>query len=146
TTLRALTWQQFFAAGADYFGLAELESFVHDTHKFEARYLDGLIGPYPERKDLYDARSPVNFMDNLNVPVIVLQGLEDKIVPPSRSEVIVAALKKKGLRYAYLAFGGKQHGFRRAEKIIRSAEAELYFYGRFFGFTPADEIEPVDIQ
>lgn len=146
TTLRALTWQDFFAAGANYFGVAELETFVDDTHKFEARYLDTLVGPYPERKDLYYERSPANFVDQLNVPVIVLQGLEDKIVPPSQSEIIVEALKKKGLPYAYLAFEGEQHGFRKAETIIRAAEAELYFYGRIFGFAPADEIEAVEIE
>lgn len=146
TTLRALTWQQFFAAGANYFGLAELEAFVDDTHKFEARYLDNLIGPYPERKDLYYERSPVNFVDNIRVPVIVFQGLEDKIVPPSQSEIIVDALDKQGLTHAYLAFEGEQHGFRKAETIIRAAEAELYFYGRVFGFEPADEIEPVEIR
>lgn len=146
TTLRALTWQNFFAAGANYYGLAELEVFVDDTHKFEARYLDSLIGPYPERKDLYFERSPVNAVDQINVPVIIFQGLEDKIVPPSQSEIIVKALEQKGLPHAYLAFEGEQHGFRQAPTIIRAAEAELYFYGRVFGFEPADEIEPVAIK
>jgi dipeptidyl aminopeptidase/acylaminoacyl peptidase len=146
TTLRALTWQNFFAAGANYFGLAELEVFVDDTHKFEARYLETLVGPYPARQDLYYERSPVHFVDNLNVPVIVFQGLEDKIVPPSQSEIIVAALKQKGVPHAYLAFEGEQHGFRKAESIRRCAEAELYFYGYVFGFTPADTIEPVPIE
>jgi len=145
TTLRALTWQNFFATGASYFGLAELESFVHDTHKFESRYLDYLIGPYPEEQARYFERSPVNFADQLNTPIILLQGLEDKIVPPSQAETMIAALDKKGLPYAYLAFEGEQHGFRKAENIIRSAEAELYFYGYIFGFNPADEIEPVPI-
>jgi len=145
TTLRALTWQDFFAAGASYFGLAELETFVTDTHKFEARYLDGLIGAYPEQKALYFERSPVNFADQLNSPVILFQGLEDKIVPASQAEIMVEALATKGLPYAYLAFEGEQHGFRKAENIIRSAEAELYFYGQVFDFAPADEIEPVAI-
>ena len=145
TTLRALTWQNFFATGASHYGLAELETFVYDTHKFESRYLDYLIGPYPERKDLYAERSPVNAADQLNVPVILFQGLEDKIVPPSQAEIMIASLQKKGLPYAYLAYEGEQHGFRKAENIIRSAEAELYFYGRIFGFTPADEMEPVRI-
>jgi dipeptidyl aminopeptidase/acylaminoacyl peptidase len=122
-----------------------LETFVYDTHKFEARYLDGLIGPYPEQKALYYERSPVNFADQLNSPVILFQGLEDKIVPPSQAEIMVAALKAKHLPHAYLAFAGEQHGFRKAENIIRSAEAELYFYGQVFAFDPADEIEPVDI-
>jgi dipeptidyl aminopeptidase/acylaminoacyl peptidase len=146
TTLRALTWQDFFAAGANYFGLAELEVFVDDTHKFEARYLDTLVGPYPEMKDRYIERSPVHFVDNITAPVIVFQGLEDKIVPPSQSEIIVDALDRKGLPHAYLAFEGEQHGFRKAETIIRANEAELYFYGRVFGFQPADEIEPVAIK
>ena len=146
TTLRALTWQNFFAAGASYFGLAELESFVGDTHKFEARYLDGLIGPYPEQKMLYYDRSPVNFANQLNSPVILFQGLEDKVVPPTQAEIMVEALKAKQLPYAYLAFEGEQHGFRKAENIMRSAEAELYFYGQVFHFEPADEIEPVQIE
>lgn len=146
TTLRALTWQNFFATGASYYGLAELETFVQDTHKFESRYLDYLIGPYPEQQALYFERSPVNFAGHLNTPVILLQGLEDKIVPASQAEIMIEALDKKGLPYAYLAFEGEQHGFRKAENIIRSAEAELYFYGRIFGFTPADEIEPVPIK
>ncbi len=146
TTLRALTWQNFFATGASYFGLAELESFVHDTHKFESRYLDYLLGPYPAQKALYFERSPVNFADHLSTPVILFQGLEDKIVPASQAETMIAALDKKGLPYAYLAFEGEQHGFRKAENIIRCAEAELYFYGRIFGFDPADEIEPVTIM
>ncbi len=146
TTLRALTWQDFFATGASYFGLAELESFVHDTHKFESRYLDYLLGPYPEQKALYFARSPVNFADQISTPVILFQGLEDKIVPASQAETMITALDKKGLPYAYLAFEGEQHGFRKAANIIRCAEAELYFYGRIFGFAPADEIEPVTIM
>ncbi|MEZ4863784.1 MAG: prolyl oligopeptidase family serine peptidase [Caldilineaceae bacterium] len=146
TTLRALTWQDFFAAGASYYGLAELETFVYDTHKFESRYLDYLIGPYPAAKERYFERSPVNFADQLNTPVILLQGLEDKIVPPSQAEIMVEALAKKGLPYAYLAFAEEQHGFRKAANIIRSAEAELYFYGKIFGFEPADEIKPVQIE
>ena len=146
TTLRALTWQNFFAAGASHFGLAELESFVYDTHKFEARYLDGLIGPYPAQKALYYDRSPVNFADQLNTPVILFQGLEDKIVPPSQAETMVAALQAKKLPHAYMAFEGEQHGFRKAENIIRTSEAELYFYGKVFHFDPADEIEPFEIE
>ena len=146
TTLPALTWQNFFAAGASHFGLAELESFVYDTHKFEARYLDGLIGPYPAQKALYYDRSPVNFADQLNTPVILFQGLEDKIVPPSQAETMVAALQAKKLPHAYMAFEGEQHGFRKAENIIRTSEAELYFYGKVFHFDPADEIEPFEIE
>ncbi|NLE44801.1 MAG: S9 family peptidase [Chloroflexi bacterium] len=145
TTLRALTWQNFFNAGASFFGLAELETFVHDTHKFEARYLDSLIGPYPEAQHVYRERSPVNFADHINCPVILLQGLEDKIVPPSQAETMVRALQAQRLPHAYVAFEGEQHGFREARNIIRAAEAELYFYSRVFGFDLADDIEPVDI-
>ena len=108
--------------------------------------MDGLIGAYPEQKALYYERSPVNFADQLNSPVILLQGLEDKVVPPSQAEIMVRALQAKQLPYAYIAFEGEQHGFRKAENIIRSAEAELYFYGQVFHFAPADEIEPVQIE
>jgi dipeptidyl aminopeptidase/acylaminoacyl peptidase len=145
TTLRALTWKDFFAVGASYYGLAELEVFVYDTHKFESRYLDGLIGPYPENKDIYFDRSPVNFTQNLNCPIILFQGLEDKIVPPSQADIMVNALQSKMLPYAYLAFPGEQHGFRKASNIIRCAEAELYFYSRIFSFDLVETIEPVDI-
>jgi dipeptidyl aminopeptidase/acylaminoacyl peptidase len=147
TTLNALTRHRFFAAGASYFGLADLEAFATGgTHKFESRYLDGLVGPYPERADVYKERSPINHVADISCPVIVLQGLEDEIVPPAQAEIIVAALADKGLPYAYLAFEGEQHGFRKAENIVRAQEAELYFYGRVFGFTPADEIAPVPIE
>ena len=147
TTLNALTRHRFFAAGASYFGLADLEVFATGgTHKFESQYLVGLVGPYPELAAVYRERSPINHVDGIACPVIVLQGLDDAIVPPAQAEIIVAALEKKGLPYAYLAFPGEQHGFRKAENIVRSLEAELYFYGRVLGFTPADEIEPVDIR
>ncbi|MGB0388998.1 MAG: S9 family peptidase [Ardenticatenaceae bacterium] len=145
TTLRALTWQDFFAAGASYFGVADLGALAEHTHKFEARYLDTLIGPYPEQKALYDERSPVNDTEQLNCPIILFQGLEDKVVPPAQAEAMVEALEAKGLPYAYLPFEGEQHGFRQAENIIRCAEAELYFYSRVFGFDVADEIDPVEI-
>ena len=147
TTLNALTRHRFFSAGASYFGLADLEAFATGgTHKFESRYLDGLVGPYPELADVYRERSPINHVADISCPVIVLQGLEDEIVPPAQAEIIVAALAEKGLPYAYLAFEGEQHGFRKAENIVRAQEAELYFYGRVFGFTPADEIAPVPIE
>lgn len=146
TTLRALTWQNFFAAGASLYGIAELETFVHDTHKFESRYLDYLIGAYPEQKALYAERSPVNRADALETPMILLQGEEDKIVPPSQAEIMVEALAQKDIPYAYLLFPGEQHGFRQAQNIIRAYEAELYFYGTIFGFSPADEIAPVAIE
>ena len=147
TTLNALTQRRFFSAGASYFGLADLEMFATGgTHKFEERYLISLVGPYPEAKELYRQRSPIHFVDQIDCPVIVFQGLEDAIVPPEQAEMIVAALAKNGLPHAYLAFAGEQHGFRKAANIVRSLEAELYFYGRVFGFAPAEHIEPIEIE
>jgi len=146
TTLCALTFHDVFRAGASYYGVADLEELATDTHKFESRYLDTLIGPYPERADLYRARSPIHFAGQLSCPVILFQGLEDKVVPPSQAEVMVEALKAKGLPYAYLTFEGEQHGFRRAETIQRTLEAELYFYSRVFGFELAEPVEPVPIE
>ncbi len=145
TTLCALVFHDVFAAGASYYGVAELASLAEETHKFESRYLDRLIGPYPERKDLYAQRSPLHFTDRLSCPVILLQGLEDKVVPPSQAESMVAALEAKGLPHAYVAFAGEQHGFRRAETIQRAIEAEYYFYARVFGIEPADDLDPIDI-
>jgi len=146
TTLLALTKRDFFRAGASHFGVGDLETFVKVTHKFESRYLDWLVGPYPERADLYRERSAVNYADQLSCPVILFQGLEDMVVPPSQAEEFVAACKAKGLPYAYIAFEGEQHGFRKASSIRRSIEAELYFYSRIFGFTPSDAIEPVRME
>jgi dipeptidyl aminopeptidase/acylaminoacyl peptidase len=146
TTLAALTFRSVFAAGASYYGVADLEALAQDTHKFESRYLDGLIGPYPAARDVYRARSPVHHTDRLATPMIVFQGLEDKVVPPSQAEAMVAALERKAVPHAYLPFAGEQHGFRRAENIKRSLDAELYFYGRVLGFTPADPIDPVEIK
>ena len=146
TTLCALAFRDAFKAGASHFGVSNLDIFVHDTHKFESRYLFGLIGPYPERKDLYHDRSAIYFTDQFSCPVIFFQGLEDKIVPPSQAEVMVEALRAKKLPVAYLAFEGEQHGFRRAENIKRSLEAELYFYSRVFNFALAEPIEPVEIE
>ena len=145
TTLCALTFTDLFKAGASYYGICDLEVLVRDTHKFESRYLDRLLGPYPEQRDLYRERSPIHFAERLSCPVIFFQGLEDKVVPPNQAEMMVQALKAKGIPVAYLAFEGEQHGFRRAENIKRALEAELFFYSRVFGFTPADAIEPVPI-
>jgi dipeptidyl aminopeptidase/acylaminoacyl peptidase len=145
-TLCALTFHDAFAAGASYYGVADAEALARDTHKFESRYLDRLIGPYPERADLYRERSPINYVEQLQVPVILLQGLEDKVVPPNQAETMAAALERNGVPYAYLAFEGEQHGFRRAETEIRCLEAELYFYGRILGFEPAGDPEPVEID
>jgi dipeptidyl aminopeptidase/acylaminoacyl peptidase len=145
TTLCALTFRNIFQAGASYYGVSDLEALATDTHKFESRYLDRLIGPYPERQDLYKLRSPINFTDQLSCPVIFFQGLEDQIVPPNQAEIMVAALKAKALPVAYIAYEGEQHGFRRAENIKRTLDAEFYFYSRIFGFEPAEPIEPVPI-
>jgi dipeptidyl aminopeptidase/acylaminoacyl peptidase len=145
-TLCALVFHDDFAAGASYYGVADTETLATDTHKFESRYLDSLIGPYPERADLYRERSPIHFVERLRAPVILFQGLEDEVVPPSQAETMVAALRRNGVPHAYLAFEGEQHGFRRSETEIRCLEAELYFYGRILGFEPADELEPVEIE
>ena len=146
TTLCALTFGEVFTAGASYYGVSDAAALAEDTHKFESRYLDSLIGPYPERAELYEQRSPIHSVDRLSCPIIFLQGLEDKIVPPNQAERMVDALRKKGLPVAYIAFEGEQHGFRQAANIQRATEAELDFYGRIFGFTPAGDIEPVEIE
>jgi dipeptidyl aminopeptidase/acylaminoacyl peptidase len=144
-TLCALTFHDGFAAGASYYGVADAEALARDTHKFESRYLDRLIGPYPEQADLYRERSPIHHVDRLRSPVILFQGLEDEVVPPNQAETMVAALERNGVPHAYLAFEGEQHGFRRAETNIRCLEAELYFYGRIMGFEPPGEPKPVEI-
>ena len=146
TTLCALTFRDTFKAGASYFGVSDLQALVDDTHKFESRYLLGLVGPLPERQDLYYQRSAIHFTDRLSCPIIFFQGLEDKIVPPNQAESMVEALRAKNLPVAYLAFEGEQHGFRRAENIKRSLEAELYFYSRIFKFDLQEKIEPVEIE
>jgi dipeptidyl aminopeptidase/acylaminoacyl peptidase len=146
TTLAALTFQRgVFKAGASHYGISDLEVLARDTHKFESRYMDSLVGPYPEKRDVYRSRSPIHFVDRLSCALILFQGLEDTIVPPNQSAMMAEAARAKGLPVAYLAFEGEQHGFRRAETIVRSFEAELFFYGAVFGFEPADEIEPVAI-
>ncbi len=146
TALSALTFRNTFKAGASYFGLSDLEAFAQDTHKFESRYLSRLVAPYPERRDLYIERSPIHFLDQLSYPVIFFQGLDDKIVLPNQAELMVEALRTKGVPVAYLAFEGEGHGFRLAENIKRALEAELYFYARVFGFELADVMEPVQID
>ncbi|MDA0232223.1 MAG: prolyl oligopeptidase family serine peptidase, partial [Chloroflexi bacterium] len=146
TTINALTFHKVFAAGAAYYGIADLSVFLGDTHKFESRYLDSLIGPYPQEKQRYHDRSAINFTDQLSAPMIIFQGLEDKIVPPSQAEIMVKALEEKRIMHAYVPFAGEQHGFRKSENIERALEAELYFYGVALGFAPADSIEPVDIR
>jgi dipeptidyl aminopeptidase/acylaminoacyl peptidase len=146
TVLNALIHHDVFRAGASLYGVADLTRLAEDTHKFESRYLDSLIGPWPEAREVYEARSPVNHADGLDAPMIFLQGLDDRVVPPSQSEAMVEALDRKGVPVAYLAFEGEQHGFRQAANIRRALEAELGFYGRIFGFTPADDVEPIEIR
>jgi len=135
-----------FAAGTSSYGVTDLEALARDTHKFESRYLDTLVGPYPELRDRYVERSPIHHVDELRTPLLVLQGLEDEIVPPSQAEILVEALRANGVPFAYLAFEGEQHGFRKATTIIRALGAELVFYAGVLGFEPADELEPVDIE
>jgi len=146
TTLCALTFRDVFQAGASHFGVSDAEALAKETHKFESRYLDNLIGPYPERRDLYVERSPIHFAGKLSCPVIFFQGLEDKVVPPNQAETMVAALRQKRVPVAYVAFEGEQHGFRRAENIKRALDGELYFYARVFKFELAEAVEPVPIE
>jgi dipeptidyl aminopeptidase/acylaminoacyl peptidase len=139
TTLCALTFHDDFAVGSSYFGLADLEPFATgETHKFESGYLDQLIGPFAEFADTFRTRSPIHYVDMLSCPVLLLQGAEDEVVPPAQAEIMVEALKAKGLPYAYLLFEGEQHGFRKAENIIAATQAELSFYGQILGFEPPD--------
>ena len=145
TTLAALAFKDTFAAGASHYGVADLAALARDTHKFESRYLDRLVGPYPERSDLYDERSPLSARDRFSCPVIFFQGAEDRIVPPNQAEAMVEALRATGVPVAYLLFEGEQHGFRRAGNIVRALEAELSFYGQVLGFMPAGGIEPVTL-
>lgn len=146
TTLCALTFRDVFKAGASYYGISDLEVFRRDTHKFESRYDQHLIGPYPERRDLYRARSPIHFVDRIACPLILFQGLEDKIVPPNQAEMMFEAVRRRGIPVAYIAYEGEQHGFRRAENIARTLEAELHFYSRVFGFPLAEPVTPVHIE
>lgn len=126
--------------------MADLAALARDTHKFESRYLDRLVGPWPDAESTYIERSPIHHIDGFSCPLLVLQGLEDVIVPPAQSEQIVEAVRAKGIPVAYLAFEGEQHGFRQAETIRRALQAELAFYGSVFGFDPADELPPLDLR
>jgi dipeptidyl aminopeptidase/acylaminoacyl peptidase len=146
TTLCAITMRDVFKAAASYFGVSDAEALARDTHKFESRYTDNLIGPYPERRDVYVARSPIHVAQNCTASLILFQGLDDKVVPPDQSEAMFLAARNRELPVAYVAFAGEGHGFRQAGNIKRAMEAELYFYGRVFGFEPADAIEPVTIE
>jgi dipeptidyl aminopeptidase/acylaminoacyl peptidase len=145
TTLCALAFRQVFAAGASHYGVADLELLARDTHKFESRYLDRLIGPYPAAAPEYRRRSPIYSADQISCPVIFFQGLEDAVVPPAQAELMVDALRNRRIPVSYLTFKGEQHGFRQASTIVRVIATELAFYGRVLGFEPADEVEPFEI-
>lgn len=145
TTLAALAFRDVFRAGVSYFGIGNLAAFAAETHKFESRYLERLVGPYPAARDVYEARSPIFHLDGIRCPVLVLQGLDDRVVPPSEAERIVAALRGNGIPHAFIPFEGEDHGFRKASSIVRSIQAELAFYGAVFGFVPADPLPPLPL-
>jgi dipeptidyl aminopeptidase/acylaminoacyl peptidase len=145
TVLAAMAFQNIFKAGTSYFGISDLEAITKETHKYESHFADQLIGPYPEKRDVYLARSPIHHVDNINAPLLMLQGLDDEVVPPNQSEMIFEALKNNCIPTAYLSFEGEGHGFRQPANQIRSLNAELDFYGQIFGFTPAGNIEPVEL-
>jgi dipeptidyl aminopeptidase/acylaminoacyl peptidase len=145
TVLAALCTSDVFRAGADYYGISDMTALARDTHKFESRYLDSLIGPLPQAQAVYASRSPLNRLDGFKVPLIIFQGAEDPIVPPNQSALIVDALRARGVPLAYLLYPGESHGFRKPENIIRSLQSELSFYGQVFGFTPADRLPPLAI-
>lgn len=146
TTLAALTGTDVFAVGASYFGVGDLEALARDTHKFESRYLDRMVAPYPEGRDVYRERSPLHHLESLSAPMILLQGLDDRVVPPNQATEMAQAVRAKGLPVAHLEFAGEGHGFRKAETIVRAREAEAYFYARIFGYELADDVEPVEID
>lgn len=146
TVLVALSTSDVFRAGADYFGVSDMTALARDTHKFESRYLDSLIGPLPQAQSVYDSRSPLNHLDGFKVPVLVLQGAEDPIVPPNQSQRIVEALRARHIPVAYVLYPGEGHGFRKPENIINSLQAELAFYGQVFGFKPADQLPALSVE
>ncbi len=146
TTLCALAFHRVFACGASYYGIGDLETLVQDTHKFEAHYVDTLVGPWPQARQTYHERSPIHHLDGLNCPLILFQGSQDRAVPPEQSRRMHAAVKAKGLPVAYIEFDGEQHGFREARNIVRALEAEAWFYARVFGFQLADKVDPVPID
>ncbi len=146
TTLAALAFRDRFACGASLYGIGDLQTLAEDTHKFESRYLDRLVGPWPAARAVYEARSPIRHLDGLKCPLILLQGAEDKVVPPEQSRRMHAALKARGVPVAYVEFAGEPHGFRQAANIVRALQAEAAFYGRILGFTPADPAEPLAID
>ena len=135
-----------FKAGASYYGISDLTALAEETHKFESRYLDSMIGSYEENRIEYINRSPINHPEKLSCPIILFQGLEDKIVLPNQSRMMADALNKNGIPFAYIEFEGEQHGFRKSENIKHSIEAELYFYSRVFGFSVPDNIDQIKIN
>jgi dipeptidyl aminopeptidase/acylaminoacyl peptidase len=143
TVLAALAFHDVFKAGANYYGVSDLEALARDTHKFESRYLDRLVAPLPQGRAIYQARAPIRHLDGFRAPLITFQGSEDRIVPPGQSQQIVAALRQRGVPVVYLEFEGEQHGFRKADNIARALEAELAFYGQVFGFEPAGPLPPL---
>jgi len=143
TVLAAVTFHDVFTAGASRYGVADLAALAADTHKFEARYLDRLVGVWPDDETIYAERSPINHTDRLATPMLLLQGAEDPIVPPNQARSMADALKGKGVSFAYLEFPDEGHGFRRAPNIIRALEAELSFFAQRFGFQPADDLSPL---
>lgn len=145
TVLASLAFHDVFRAGANYYGVSDLEALARDTHKFEARYLDRLVAPLPQGRAIYEARAPIRHLEKFKAALITFQGADDKVVPPDQSRAIVAALKAKGVPVAYIEFEGEQHGFRRAENIVRSLESELAFYGKVFGFTPDGALPEVSL-
>ena len=146
TVLAALEQSDVFAAGASRYGVADLTVLATDTHKFESRYLDRLVGPWPEASDVYEERSPINHTEALSCPMILLQGGEDKVVPPNQAELMMEALDARGLPYAYVHFPEEGHGFRQADNIVTALESELAFFGEIFGFEPADDLPALEIR
>ena len=145
TTLAVLAFRDDFAAGASHFGVADLALLAEHTHKFESRYLDWLVGPYPEARERYEERSPIHHADRIACPIILFQGLDDRVVPPEQAEVMADALRSRGIPVAHVTYEGEGHGFRKAENQIRTLEAELSFYGQVLGFEPAG-VEAIAIE
>jgi dipeptidyl aminopeptidase/acylaminoacyl peptidase len=146
TALCALTFSDVFAAGSSHYGVSNLETLLQDTHKFESRYLDRIVGPYPAYKQVYQNRSPINNVQKLSRPIIFFQGLDDKVVPPSQTETMVKAMRERKIPFSYLSYEGEGHGFRRAENIRRTIDAEFLFYSKIFGFQPAEILEAIEIE
>ena len=145
TALCALTFHDVFSAGVSRYGISSLQILASDDHKFESHYLESLVGPYNESEELLIERSPINFINNITVPLLIMQGSEDKVVPQSQSDELFHILKKKQLPVAYVLFEGEQHGFRKAETISRALEIEYYFYSQIFGFILPENIPPIKI-